>query len=289
MSPILFLTDLDHNLFQSLRVDSEGLYPMTVNKTGKPHCYATKAQLALMQLMMRNAFCVAVTARTPEQMMRVTGWSTNQEHNLALTDLGMTMLYRHKMGEWQIIEEWSEPYLAKARSLSLGLQVDFDQFQKTLNDHLSEYEGRLSYNLNFCHEDMDVPFYFLAQQTEKNTECQIPVDVVRAACKQFLDECQGEYFYHESEGTFAMWPSYVSKFLAVERLMSAFDEGMEDERFELAREEKGRTDLVLASGDSMSDLPFMQMAHFWLAPGLSQISTMLMPDQVMPFTTNSYE
>lgn len=283
MSTILFLSDLDHNLFQSKRVDAEGVHPMTVNKDGMAHCFATPAQKALLGLMTQNAFCVAVTARNPDQMMRVTGWETRQRHDLALTDLGMTLLHRVDKGEWEPVSLWSEPYLREAKAIMHGVQVDFAQLSDDLQAHWADDENGkrpIKLKMVYCHEDPEVPYYFVMQVEKPYVHAIRPSDV-RAIAKVFLSECQGDYFYHESENTYAFWPTYVSKYKAVQRLMEWLEEGVDDARIEQARLEKGRHDLVLSSGDSLSDMSFMKAAHFWMAPTISQISAAVEHHEVL--------
>lgn len=283
MSQILFLSDLDHNLFQSKRVDAEGIHPMTVNKEGEAHCFATPAQKALLSLMAKNAFCIAVTARNPAQMMRVTGWETQQQHDLALTDLGMTLLYRVDKGEWQTISLWSEPYLREAKAIMHGIQVDFAQLSDDLMANWPDDENGkrpIKLKMVYCHEAPEVPFYFVIQ-VEKQHQHRIGASDVRAVAKVFLSECQGDYFYHESENTYAFWPTYVSKYKAVQRLLNWLEDEVEDERVEMARREKGRHELIMSSGDSLSDLSFMKSAHFWMAPTVSQISAAIERHEVL--------
>ncbi len=276
-SQILFLSDLDHNLFQSLRVDPQGMHPMTAKKDGKTHCYANDAQKTLLDLMTKNAFCVAVTARNPDQMMRVVGWNTAQQHDVALTDLGLTMLLREDKGEWRAVPEWSDQYLRIARGKMLGLQVDFAQFKDTISARFGDQASTLSLNMTYCHEAPEVPYYFVMQGSSQSPDAT----EIRSVCEQFLGECQGDYSYHESENTFAFWPTYVSKEMAVQRLMDCFDHGLNDDGFEKARREKGKSKLILSSGDSISDLGFMKAAHFWMAPSISQISSAVERSEIL--------
>lgn len=276
MSKILFLTDLDHNLFQSLRVDCDGIHPMTVNKEGKNHCYATTAQKTLFELFAKNAFCVSVTARSPDQMMRVTGWETMQSNDLALTDLGMTLLHRKDKGEWSSVPEWSAEYIGIAKGKSTGVEVDFAQLRDSLVDRFGTAFGtdnpNIKLTLNMCHESPETPYYFIVTLKCVDDECPTTEDM-RHACERFLDECQGDYFYHESENTFAFWPTYVTKESAVQRLIECFGVDIGSKVFSDACDEKGVIDLIISSGDSISDLGFMNAAHFWMAPSVSQISS----------------
>lgn len=289
MRKILFLADLDHNLFQSKRVNSQGTKPMTVNKDGEAHCFATQAQQTLLDLMTSNAYCIPVTARTPAQMMRVTGWHVSHDYQLALCDLGMTLLYRHGSGPWEPIEAWSSELLETAADKARSLENDFSQFQVDLVvDLCPSTPKRLKFVMNTCFENADVPFYFLAQQANKSEEGRINPELIRKVCGRFMDQRPGRYFYHESDGTHALWPTYIGKGQAVSRLMTLLENGMDDPRFEAFRAEMGSIDLVLASGDSLSDLPFMQAADYWMAPSKSQISSLVAPPLDAPFTVENF-
>lgn len=272
MKKILFLADLDHNLFQSHRVDPSAIHPMTVDKSGKSHCFATDAQKTLLSLFTENAFCVSVTARNPDQMMRVTGWSTSQSNDLALTDLGMTLLHRKDKGQWSPVPEWSNEYLNMAKGKSIGVQVDYSQLKDALANEFGESNSSISTHMTMCFESPETPYYFLIK-VEQGL-CDSPSSMeMREACDKFLKECQGDYFYHESEGVFAFWPTYISKEIAVQRLLESFGQDLGSKALNDASYEKGKIDLIVSSGDSLSDLGFMNAAHFWMTPSISQISS----------------
>jgi len=262
MSRILFLSDLDHTLFQSHRLDKTGDHPMTRKRDGSSHCFANRAQKALLDMMMTNAFCMAVTARNIDQMRRVCGWDTQQKHDLALTNLGMTLMYRCENGEWEIVESWSDPYLLEARKRAKTVTGDANTYISLLEKYEKGWEMKLVY----CDQDESVPYYVEFVQKDKDQRPLNP-DAVReeASC------LQGSYLVNIDDNKISLWPTYVSKKTAVKRLLSLLECGSEDPRLNAVTEEIGDVDLVLSAGDSVSDLGFMQVADFMLVPRQSQI------------------
>jgi hypothetical protein len=281
MRDTLFLSDLDNCLFQSHRVNPKGVVPMTFKATGEPHCFATVAQQILFDTLKPRALCVAITARTPDQMSRTRGWNPEHRHQLALTDHGATMLYRdiESQAGWTEISAWALAYRSQAVEAAVHLEHDEDRLRVALRDLIvpEHTSAKLSMSHSF---EAKVPFYLTLQiKGLTSAETEQVMASVRQQLAPLLDRLQGTYIQHQNDYTLAFWPTYVNKRKAAERLIGLLkspidDPVMQDERFAHAIAEMGPTiGLVLTAGDSHSDIPFMMLGDFMLTPVASPIAT----------------
>lgn len=274
MRDVLFLSDLDHCLFQSKRVNPEGAHPMTVKGDGTPHCFSTPAQAALFSMVASRAFCVAITARTVDQMSRTIGWLPEHDHQLALVNHGATLLYRPDLhSQWVEIEAWSEQYVAMARDAKPALEADVESLRQGLGLLRLPINSRLVVSVNSL--DADTPFYFnlqLKDAGEFGTE--ETMRRIRNSPEMFsiVERMQQGYVHHLNDTTIGFWPAYVGKQAAAARLIAALRDGLDDSRFEKARSQIPHIALTLTAGDSHSDVPFMLEGDFMLAPTKSPIA-----------------
>jgi len=274
MRDVLFLSDLDHCLFQSKRVDPNGKHPMTVKADGTPHCFASDAQKTLFNMVAHRAVSVAVTARTPDQMKRAIGWQPGHEHQLALVNHGATLLYRENTDrEWLEIKVWSEIYVAQARQGQEALLGDVEAVKEGLSRLHLPFGSRLAVSVNTLSED--VPFYFSLQLKDAGLYgTEETMRRIRDSREMFwiVEKLRQPYVHHLNDTTMGFWPTYVGKRAAVNRLIQALRDGLGDEHFEKARAQIPDIALTLTAGDSHSDLPFMLEGDFMLTPTHSPIA-----------------
>ncbi|WP_410950894.1 hypothetical protein [Pseudomonas sp. S1(2024)] len=274
MKDILFLSDLDNCLFQSLRVNSAGVHPMTFKASGEAHCFATEAQNTLFNLLKPRAFCVAVTARTPDQMQRTRGWAPEHVNQLALTDHGATLLYRNIDDSplWTPLPAWSDTYRDAARVCEAPLEHDLDTLSAFLPELFLPAHAKAKIDLSYSFGG-DVPFYITLQiKNLKAEEIAKVMQIVQLQLEPVLQTLQGTYIQHQNDYTLAFWPTYVSKEKAAQRLISALKTGIGDARFDQAAHEIGEIALILTAGDSHTDVPFMRLGDFMLTPAVSPIA-----------------
>jgi len=275
MRDVLFLSDLDHCLFQSKRVDPNGKHPMTVKVDGTPHCFASDAQATLFSMVANRAFSIAVTARTPDQMRRAIGWKPEHKHQLALVNHGATLLYREDVGQdWSEIRVWGEPYIDQARKAHLMLMDDVNKLNAGLRNFFHLPAGsRLELTANKLAGD--VPFYFSLQLKDAgihgNEDAMASIRESRTM-RTIVESMGQRYVHHLNDTTIGFWPTYVGKKIAVKRLIEALKSGLDDENFEKARAQLTGIALTLTAGDSHSDLPFMLEGDFMLTPTHSPIA-----------------
>lgn len=281
MRDTLFLSDLDNCLFQSHRVNPKGIVPMTFKATGEPHCFATVAQQILFETLKPRALCVAITARTPDQMARTRGWNPEHRHQLALTDHGATLLYRDIESDdgWSEIPAWAQAYRSQAVDSAVHLEHDEDQLRVALRNLVVPEHASAKLSMSHSFESK-VPFYLTLQiKGLTSAEIEQVMTSVRHQLAPILEQLQGTYIQHQNDYTLAFWPTYVNKRKAAERLIgllkaSGDDPVMQDERFAQAIAEMGPAiGLVLTAGDSHSDIPFMMLGDFMLTPVASPIAS----------------
>ncbi|MBD8614817.1 MULTISPECIES: hypothetical protein [Pseudomonas] len=274
MRDVLFLSDLDHCLFQSKRVEPNGKHPMTVKADGTPHCFATDAQATLFSMIANRAMCVAVTARTPDQMQRAIGWKPDHPHQLALVNHGATLLYREDTEyDWREIKAWSEIYVTQAREGEQALLADVDALKKGLAHLPLPVGSHMAVSVNTLADN--VPFYFNLQLKDaRHYGTEETMRRIRESREMswIVENLEHRYVHHLNDTTMGFWPAYVGKRGAVTRLVEALRDGLDDVDFERARAQIPLVALTLTAGDSHSDLPFMLEGDFMLTPTHSPIA-----------------
>lgn len=274
-SPIVFFTDLDQTLFQSHASDPRGVLPMAVNVRGEDHGFARPDQKALFDQMIGSGVVIPVTARSHEQLERVTGFITGSAYDLALTDLGASLLVRDNNGDglWHAISAWTESYLPFVHPHIHRLTKDYEIIEAWVRN--SELNGQVQIDLIQLGK-LHLPLYMvLTIKGEEGSKAE-DLAAVRHRFVEPIARATGKYQIHETEGQICLWPTFVSKGIAVERLKSALRDGLGDERFDRARDYLNLDSCVsMGVGDSTTDLEFMQHTDFMVVPKTSQISNIL--------------
>lgn len=266
----LFLSDLDHTLFQSHRADATGTLAMTVDAQGNPHGYARQDQQDMFAMMIEEGIVVPVTARSHQQMERVTGWVTGQDYDLAITDLGANLLLRDNNGDslWHAVESWSEPYVAIAKERTPRLVRDYQLLTETFLPQ-AEMSEQVEVDL-IRFGKLDIPLYITLSL--KGDAFGLLHEVVERFAKP-LAKLSGIYTLHVSENVVCLWPDYVSKASAVTRLLAIAAEGSSDTKFNLALNYLNLTERsIVTMGDSATDAEFMLLGHMMLTPTNSEIA-----------------
>lgn len=271
--PFVYYSDLDHSLFQSLQSDSLGEHPMTEDSKGQVQGYAREDQHQLFNQMINTGIVIPVTARSHEQMERVTGWVTGKEYDLALTDLGASLLVRDNNGDgqWHAVERWHDEYLPLVQGNIRRLTKDYELIDTWIRD--ADLVGKVSIDLIQLGK-LHLPLYIVLSVAKDDPE---QMQQLQTLCRKRFAEtvarATGAYVLHESENTVCLWPTYVSKGAAVKRLKTALVEGLGDSRFDRARDFLNvQKPVNITIGDSITDLEFMQHGDFMMAPVNSRIA-----------------
>lgn len=276
-SPFLYLADLDHTLFQTKRSDERGTQPMAVNATGEDVSFARPDQMMLYEMMKNTGVVVPVTARSHIQIERVSGWSTNMAYDLAITDLGASLLLRDNQGdgEWQAIESWHEIHLDTLSERTPRLVRDFQLLKDTLMPE-SVYADSVHVDL-VAMGKLRLPFYIAISLKSKEDEELAPLmkglleDFGKPFCRM-----AGRYRLHVTENTICFWPDFVTKGSAVTRLLDMIKHGCQDEKLDRALTYLSLSDSpIVTLGDSTTDIEFMRHGNFMLTPQGSQLSRII--------------
>jgi hypothetical protein len=269
----VYYTDLDNTLFQSQKSDPSGTFAMAEDAKGLPQGYAREDQRQLFNHMAKSGYIIPVTARSHEQMERVKGWVTGREYDLALTDLGATLLVRDNNGDgqWHAVDRWQDEYLSQVQNNIRRLTKDCEQVESWVRDADLADSIRIDIvQLGKLH----LPLYFVLTVTEQNPERARELQsLCRSRFAEPVARATGAYVLHETENSVCMWPTFVSKGRAVKRLQKALVDGLDDSRFDRARDFMDiQNPLNVCIGDSITDLEFMQNGHFMMAPTQSRIA-----------------
>lgn len=273
--PIVYFSDLDHTLFQSLASDARGVTPMAVNGKGEDHSYARRDQQALFAQMIETGIVVPVTARSHEQLERVKGFVTGRAYDLALTDLGASLLVRDNNGDgqWHAVSAWTEHYLPMVNPHIRRLTKDYETIEDWIRN--SDLAGQVHIDLIQLGK-LHLPLYIVLTVNADVESLAEKVAQVRHRFAEPIARATGKYGIHETEGQICLWPTFVSKGMAVQRLQVALREGLGDPRFDRARDFLSLEGAVtFGVGDSTTDIEFMQHADFMIVPKKAQISCLL--------------
>lgn len=254
----LVVTDLEGALFQSKSANPKGLHPMFEASNGRVEGWATEEQAQRWDTLRYEAFCVGYTSFSEPQVSRVTGWDPLHEHQLMLADHGMTLLYRDLSGQnrWEVIEDWSRPYLDKARANAKVLQYDGARLYFEIMKHLPElvqHQGKMLYpKLPMPSGSVEGMYYVIqangflqAMAREGRLERVIRFKELLA---EHLEWCEGRYNYFEWEGTYAFVPAWASRSEVLNRFFAVVQgrETQLDTRLAKALRDIGVPKVVLA-------------------------------------------
>ncbi|MHD0644332.1 HAD family hydrolase [Pseudomonas aeruginosa] len=283
----MFLSDLDGVLFQSKGVDPQGLYPMVENSQGDAYAFATPAQADMFSRMSFIASCVPVTIRSVEQFKMVSGWRPMHQHQLALVNNGMTLLYRDERSfdGWRVVDGWSDRYIQQAKGCGKMFADDSAALYFALIKaipEVSKFDTRLV-QVKIPGADT-TPVYFTLQMRGYLEHCiktndRQAIARLRQVIYDTLSTLQGRYTYCERDCYFSFLPGYAGKAGAVERLLALVnggeEEGLVDGGLDLALGTIGRPQVVFTAGADFEAVEFMGLGHFALTPTNSQLMTTL--------------
>lgn len=260
--PFLVLSDLDHTLFQSLASDPSGIKPMSVDSSGQPHGFANPHQIEILDQATRDGTVIPVTARCHEKFERVNGLVTGEDFDLALTDLGANLLFRDNRAgadcnEWEVVESWRAEYFDKIQKHSKSLVSDYNSIIDRI-DSSGDISGLVMGEVT-TYAKTGIPFYMGFTISEGKA---LSTD---AFVSYFIEPLIGSssiYTPYIKDNVVCLWPRFVSKGLAVSRLLDIIENNPEsleiDPRFNLSTL-SNRT--IITMGDMTNDHDFMRQGH----------------------------
>jgi len=235
---LLLFTDLDDTLFTSARkaAPTPAHVPLAYLKDGAPISYASPCQQALLAHWQAHATMIPVTARNLDAYRRVRIPFTAH----AVINHGGVIL----LPDGSADPAWLAQSRANAAQSVAGLEA--------LAAHLP---ATAALNTRLI-RDYDIPFYLLMKSTSADLA---PLDDAAGRLRPHLGD---DYRLHRNGNNLAVLPAWLDKAHAVAHL--------------LAKYRADHPALVsIGMGDSSSDLPYMRLCDYLLAPSASQIARQL--------------
>ncbi|MGS2745175.1 HAD hydrolase family protein [Halomonas sp. LS-001] len=234
--PVLF-TDLDDTLFQTARKMVEPVCEsrLAAEATNGHHSYMTASQAAMTTWLLKATCLVPVTARSTEALSRC----RIPFDSWKIASNGAVILDPDGKAEL----DWSQ-HISR-------LSGDFEAGLEALNTE--------TYKLNpagrFRHwivREQGCPIYFCVKSNGEETW----LDDLEGRLRALAGE---DFVYHRNGNNLSFTPQGISKRAAVTYLI--------DIRPEI------RHGIILAMGDSLTDLPFMRLANMMMMPPASQVAS----------------
>ncbi len=236
------LVDLDDTLFQTLRkcppeVPFEELTPIGFTADGLPMSYATRPQMAFIQLLAETTYFVPVTARSFQALRRVRlnyGQAICAHGGMILGDDGVV-----DKGWDASIRAQAKKHAAETENLTAALGAAAIAAGQCVHARI-QMEGDIALYPLARHEDAD----------EAALNCV--ADAV-------IDRLPAGWTDHRNSNAVAFLPPFLAKQHAVAHILPDLRA-----RFPGA--------VVIGIGDSISDAPFMNLCDFAMTPTLSQLA-----------------
>lgn len=239
MTFILF-ADLDDTLMQTREkcpADADVL-PVAYDKEGLPLSYITQEQRTFFE-MANGGLVIPVTGRNHDAVKRV--------------DLPFTS-YKVISHGAVILDEKDIPLLSWMERISGEIEVwrDFlERMNAMIQDRILRDGLKLRSRVIY---DYDVPAYISVKADDKSFNAHF--DSLADIFDGFLKKEGGRV--HVNGRNAALMPAYTKKERAVEHLMAIL-------------KEKHGLPLFIGAGDSVTDIPFMNLCHYQIKPQHSQI------------------
>lgn len=236
-SPVVF-ADLDDTLFQTERKMAEPADAsfLASRASNGSHSYMTEAQAATVQWLLATTRLIPTTARSSQVLKKTT---------IAFTD------YKIASNGGAIItpEGVHDPdWAAHAVRVSGRHTTAFEAMESAIA-HLVDYSDLRSWRV--C--EQETPVYFVVK-----VSAQAPEDVLDEAERLCRAEVGDDLLFHRNGRNMSFTPKGLAKIDAVNEMLSRLPN--RDKR------------PIWGMGDSLSDLPFMQLCQMIVAPWNSQIA-----------------
>lgn len=252
------LMDLDDTLFQTQRkieawqvptAEPEHLVCATVNKQGEPLSMMSQRQSAFLNWLFASTELIAVTARDSTEIERVklsfSSWQVLTHGALIITPAG------DRLSSWQ---------------QHIGAQlIPLQEKIATLTQRIEQYGAQhdnghqdLVFTMHTDHFGADELTIYLAIKHRKKDH-QALVDLAHML-PSLLPDFGTDFYVHVNANNLAILPHAVHKQHAVQFLL--------DNHLDTARPSFG-------FGDSLADLPFLQLLDWYGMPSRGQLHSQL--------------
>ncbi len=247
------LMDLDDTLFQTQRkidawdlptAEPENLICATVNKQGEPLSFMTQRQAAFFNWLLASTELIAVTARDRQEIKRV----------------------KLPFNSWQVLTHGAIILMPDNKPLDVWQQCIHKQLlplQKQINqlaELILEYSGQnnLVFTLHtdrFLNDELTI--YLAIKHAKKDH--QVLAELAQLLPKLIPDFTQ-HFYVHVNANNLAILPHAIHKHHAVKFLLKNYLDSQRPS---------------FGFGDSMADLPFLQLLDWYGMPNHGQLHNQL--------------
>ncbi len=249
------LMDLDDTLFQTQRkieawelptTEYENLVCATINKQGEPLSFMSQRQSAFFNWLLASTELIVVTARDTTEIKRVklpfNSWKILTHGAVLLTPDGQ------KLGDWeQHIYEQLIP-----------LQDTLNQLIELIGRDYEGVHDDLVFTLHTdCFNNSELTIYLAIKHAQKNH--QALADLAEQLTR-LLSNFNQHFYVHVNANNLAILPHAIHKRHAVQFLLENFLDSQRPS---------------FGFGDSMADLPFLQLLDWYGMPNHGQLHNQL--------------
>ncbi|MBF2719528.1 HAD hydrolase family protein [Psychrobacter sp. NG254] len=249
------LMDLDDTLFQTQRkidawdlptTESENLVCATVNKQGEPLSFMSRRQATLFNWLLASTELIVVTARDRSEIKRVKlpfdSWQVLTHGAIILTSNG------------QLLSEWQQRMYRKLAPL----QDKLNQLSQLFTNHSKSEQSHLVFtphldSFNNGSVDEELTIYLAIKHAQKDHQALVDL---AAKLPTLIRDFDQDFYVHVNANNLAILPHAVHKQHAVQFLL--------ENHLDHQRPSFG-------FGDSLADLPFLQLLDWYGMPNHGQL------------------
>lgn len=249
------LMDLDDTLFQTQRkidawklptTESENLVCATINKKGEPLSFMSKRQATFFNWLLASTELIAVTARDRSEIKRVKlpfdSWQVLTHGAVILTPEG------------EALDEWQQHIYEQL----LPLQGALLKLTESITNHAESYHNDLVFTPHIdSFNDNESTIYLAIKHVQKDH--QVLADLAQQL-PIFLPDFEHNFYVHVNANNLAILPHAVHKRHAVQFLLENYLDSQRPS---------------FGFGDSMADLPFLQVLDWYGMPNHGQLHEQL--------------
>lgn len=249
------LMDLDDTLFQTQRkIDAwdlptsepENLVCATVNKHGEPLSFMSQRQTAFLHWLLASTELIAVTARDRSEIKRVKlpfdSWQVLTHGAIILTSDG------------EMLSTWQQ----RMHSQLAPLQNKLNQLSLLFANHSQNESSQLvftphidNFNNGSIHEELTI--YLAIKHGQKDHQALVEL---AAQLPNLIRDFEQDFYVHVNANNLAILPHAVHKRHAVQFLLEHYLDSQRPS---------------FGFGDSLADLPFLQLLDWYGMPNHGQL------------------
>lgn len=237
---VVTFVDLDDTLFQTLPKcpPGEDCRAVAYRKDGAPLSYMSRRQARLFEVLGGLGAIIPVTARNLDAFRRV----DLPFVSLAILDFGGVVLLPGGAPD----PEWDAQIRPQAVAQRATLENHVAAINAFIDRHSLGVRARLI-------EDFDMPLYAVMKHPDGEL-----TGLTRIASELLPGLALDGFFVHSNGNNLSLAPRFLGKERAV--------------RYVLQRHVPAAECLTMAIGDSLSDIPFMQLCDFLMTPRGTQLA-----------------